>query len=74
MQRQLRVLFNQELAMAIGEEFFLDNILPFQLAEFCEEYSLEQRLVARIFTKLYDSTLSNLDNLEIDISNRYSYH
>jgi serine/threonine-protein kinase HipA len=60
-------LFNQELAMAIGEEFFIDNILPFQLAEFCEECGLQQRLVARNFAKLCDSAIRELDYLKIDI-------
>ncbi len=59
--------FDRELAMAIGDEFSLDGILAFQLAEFCEECGLQQRLVAHAFRKLCNAVSANLDKLDIDI-------
>jgi len=62
-----RELFVQELAMSIGDEFLLDKILSFQLAEFCEDCGLKQRLVANNFRKLCDLVLSNINNLDVTI-------
>jgi serine/threonine-protein kinase HipA len=60
-------LFDHEMAMAIGDEFSLDSIQSFQLAEFCEGCSLNQRLAAKNLGRLCNTVLSSLDNLKIDI-------
>jgi serine/threonine-protein kinase HipA len=60
-------LFDHEMAMAIGDEFSLNSIQSFQLAEFCEGCGLQQRLTAKNLGRLCDAVLNSIDNLKIDI-------
>lgn len=60
-------LFNHEMAMAFGDEFVWENILAFQLAEFCEDCKLQPRMVANNLKKLCDSVLKNIEFLNTDI-------
>ncbi len=58
--------FERDLAMAIGDEFVADEILPYQLAEFCDECKLPQRQVATSLKNLCTVVLNNLDGLPMD--------
>lgn len=58
--------FERDLAMAIGDEFIAEEILPYQLAEFCDECKLPQRQVATSLKKLCMVVLSNLGGLPMD--------
>ena len=52
--------FEGDLAMAIGDEFTSEGILPYQLAEFCEMCNLPQRQVANSLKNLCMAVLNNL--------------
>lgn len=58
--------FERDLAMAIGDEFVLEKILPYDMAEFCDECKLPQRQVATSLKNLCTSVLTNLDRLPLD--------
>jgi serine/threonine-protein kinase HipA len=58
--------FERDLAMAIGNEFIAEEILPYQLAEFCDECKLPQRQVATSLKNLCTAVLGNLDDLPMD--------
>ncbi|NOQ42725.1 MAG: type II toxin-antitoxin system HipA family toxin, partial [Desulfuromusa sp.] len=58
--------FEQDLAMAIGDEFKLEQVLAYQLAAMCEECQLPQRQVATAFRALCETVLKNLKNLSSD--------
>lgn len=57
--------FDHDLAMAIGDEFVIDEVLPYQLAEMCDECKLPQRQVSMAFKLLCTSVQKNLDNLPL---------
>lgn len=63
-------MFDRELAMAVGDEFSLERINAFQLAEFCEECGLQQRMVSNTFIKLCDAVSASLKKLNIDVIRR----
>ncbi|MDF1524881.1 MAG: HipA domain-containing protein [bacterium] len=58
--------FDFDLAMAIGDEFVIEEILPYQLAEFCIECKLPQRQVATSLENLCTAVPGNLDALPMD--------
>ena len=58
--------FERDLAMAIGDEFVSVEILPYQLAEFCEMCKLPQRQVATSLKNLCTAVLNNLGNVSLD--------
>jgi len=58
--------FERDLAMAIGDEFVAEEILPYQLAEFCDECKLPQRQVATSLKNLCTVVLSTIDDLPLD--------
>jgi serine/threonine-protein kinase HipA len=57
-------LFDNELAMAIGDEFSINKIRASHIAEFCEENGLKQRLVAKTLSRLCDAVSDHLENFE----------
>jgi serine/threonine-protein kinase HipA len=58
--------FDRDLAMAIGDEFVVGEILPYQLAEFCDECNLPQRRVATNLKNLCRTVLQSLNNLPLE--------
>lgn len=59
--------FEVDLAMAVGDEFVLSEILPYQMAEMCDECKLPQRLVADKLKNLCQKILKSLNDLPFDI-------
>lgn len=59
--------FEVDLAMAVGDEFVLSEILPYQMAGMCDECKLPQRLVADKLKNLCQKILKNLNDLPFDI-------
>lgn len=58
--------FERDLAMAIGDEFIAEKIVPYDLALFCEECNLPQRQVATSMKNLCKDVLRNLGSLPMD--------
>jgi serine/threonine-protein kinase HipA len=58
--------YDRELAMAIGDEFALEEVFPYQLAEMCEACHLPQRQVAMTLSNLCRGVLHNLHKLPLD--------
>lgn len=58
--------FERDLAMAIGNEFVAEEVLPYQLAEFCDDCNLPQRQVAISLKNLCRNVLNNLDDLPME--------
>lgn len=58
--------YDRDLALAVGDTFDPDEILPYQLAEMCEACRLPQRQVARTLATLGRSMLRQLDGFMID--------
>jgi serine/threonine-protein kinase HipA len=58
--------YDRDLALAIGNEFVIAEILPYQLAEMCDECRLPQRQVSTSLKSLCTAVLKNLDNLPLD--------
>lgn len=58
--------FDRDLAMAIGDEFVAGEILPYQLAEFCDACRLPRRQVATTLKNLCTSVLNRLGSLPQD--------
>ncbi len=58
--------FDRDLAMAIGEEFVLEKIMPYEMAAFCEECKLPQRQVATSLKTLCSAVLTSLDKLSLN--------
>jgi serine/threonine-protein kinase HipA len=58
--------FEHDLAMAIGDEFGAEEVMPYDLALFCEECSLPQRQVAISLKNLCKAVLGNLGSLPMD--------
>lgn len=54
----------QDLAMAIGDEFKREEIMAFQLKEFCEECNIQERLFIQQFRKIGKNILNELDKVE----------
>ncbi|KJS03382.1 MAG: hypothetical protein VR65_01635 [Desulfobulbaceae bacterium BRH_c16a] len=59
--------FDRDLAMAIGDEFVSEEILPYQLAEFCDACRLPQRQVAATLKSLCTAVRVGLDKLVPDV-------
>jgi len=67
--------FDQELAMAIGDEFDMQDINAYQLADFADSCQLKRSLVVKSVKNLTDKTLKsmedvfriNLDNIDIGV-------
>jgi len=55
--------YDRDLAMAIGDEFVLEEILPYQLAEMCDACKLPQRQVANALRTLCTNTLKSTGQL-----------
>lgn len=58
--------YDRDLAMAVGDEFVLEEVLPFPLAEMCDECGLPQRQVATTLKSHCTAVLKNLNNLPLD--------
>lgn len=58
--------FECDLAMAIGDEFVGEEVMPYQLAELCELCRLPQRQVATNLNNLCMAVLNNLGNVPLD--------
>lgn len=58
--------FESDLAMAIGDEFVNEEVMPYQLAEFCEMCRLPQRQVATSLKNLCTAVLNNLGHVPLD--------
>jgi serine/threonine-protein kinase HipA len=58
--------FDSDLAMAIGDEFVIDEILPNQLAEFCEVCQLPQRQVAIALKTLCTAVFAGVGRLTLE--------
>lgn len=58
--------FDHDLALAIGDEFVAKEILPYQLAEFCDDCNLPQRQVAANLKNLCRAVLDNLAGLPME--------
>ncbi|MDX2321916.1 MAG: HipA domain-containing protein [Moritella sp.] len=54
--------FDQELAMAIGDEFEVDKVHAYQLMTFAEECGIKQNVLEITLKQLAKAILSNLDN------------
>jgi hypothetical protein len=52
--------------MAIGDDFVLGEILPYQLAEMCDVCRLSQRQVSISLKKLCTAVLNNLGKVPLD--------
>jgi serine/threonine-protein kinase HipA len=59
--------FDRDLAMAIGDEFVSEEILPYQLAEFCDACSLPRRQVAATLKKLGTAVRGGLERMGPDV-------
>lgn len=55
--------FERDLAMAIGDEFRAEKVMPYDLALFCEACNLPQRQVGISMKNLCNAVLENLDRL-----------
>ncbi|CAC9596488.1 Toxin HigB / Protein kinase domain of HipA [uncultured Gammaproteobacteria bacterium] len=55
--------FDQELAMAIGDEFDMQDINAYQLADFADNCRLKRSLIVRNINNLADKLLENIDNV-----------
>jgi serine/threonine-protein kinase HipA len=58
--------FEQDLAMAIGDEFVAEKVLPYDLAEFCDVSHLPVRQVATSLKKICSAALKRMGNLPLD--------
>lgn len=58
--------FDLDLAMAIGDEFVSKEILPYQLAEFCDACHLPQRQVAATLKTLCTTVRNGLERMSHD--------
>ena len=58
--------FDRDLAMAIGDEFKAEKVMPYDLALYCEECNLPQRQVATSMKSLCKTVLGNLGRLPMD--------
>jgi len=58
--------FERDLAMAIGDEFIAEKVMPYDLALFCEECNLPQRQVATNMKNLCKAVLGNLGSVPMD--------
>jgi serine/threonine-protein kinase HipA len=58
--------FDSDLAMAIGDEFVIDEILPYQLAEFCDICQLPQRQVAIALKTLCTAVFAGVGRLTLE--------
>jgi serine/threonine-protein kinase HipA len=58
--------FERDLALAIGDEFIAEEVMPYDLALLCDECNLPQRQVSTSLKKLCTAVLGNLDSLPMD--------
>jgi len=66
--------FDQELAMAIGDEFDMQDINAYQLADFADSCRLKRSLIVRNINNLASKLLENIDNVinNADIDTEYA--
>ncbi len=57
--------FDRDLAMAIGDAFVPEEIMSYQMAEFCEACKLPQKQVATTLRTLCKVVLAGMDNLAL---------
>ena len=57
--------YEHDLAMAVGSTFEIDSILPYQLAEMCEDCQLPQRQVATSLKTLCLSLQKAVNSLDV---------
>lgn len=58
--------FERDLAMAVGDEFVAEKVLPYDLAEFCDASNLPLRQVATSLKHLCSAALTGMGNLPLD--------
>jgi len=58
--------FEGDLAMAVGDEFVAEKVMPYDLAEFCEASNLPPRQVATSLKNLCTAALDRMGNLPLD--------
>jgi serine/threonine-protein kinase HipA len=58
--------FEQDLALAVGDEFVAEQVKPYDLAEFCDASHLPLRQVATSLKNLCTATLGRLGSLPLD--------
>jgi serine/threonine-protein kinase HipA len=58
-------MFEQDLAMSVGDEFKLDQIYAFQLAELCDELKFKRRILVNQFKKIGAGIIKYLDREEL---------
>jgi serine/threonine-protein kinase HipA len=58
--------FERDLAMAVGNEFIAEKVMPYDLAEFCDESNLSQRQVATSLKNLCTATIDRMGRLPLD--------
>jgi serine/threonine-protein kinase HipA len=57
--------FERDLAMAVGNEFVAEKVMPYDLAEFCDASNLPLRQVATSLKNLCTATISRVENLPL---------
>jgi serine/threonine-protein kinase HipA len=58
--------FDRDLAMAIGDEFVAEKVMPYDLAEFCAVSNLRQRQVSTSLKNLCTATIASLNQLPLN--------
>lgn len=57
--------FERDLALAVGDEFDAEKVMPYDLAEFCESSHLPQRQVATSLKNLCTAAMGRLGSLPL---------
>jgi serine/threonine-protein kinase HipA len=57
--------FERDLAMAVGDEFVAEKVMPNDLAEFCDASNLQQRQVATSLKNLCTATIGRMGSLPL---------
>lgn len=57
--------FERDLAMAVGDEFVGEKVMPYDLAEFCEASHLPTRQVATSLKNLCTTAMARMGNLSL---------
>lgn len=57
--------FERDLAMAVGDEFVAEKVLPYDLAEFCDASNLPPRQVATSLKNLCTATIGRVGSLPL---------
>lgn len=58
--------FERNLAMAIGDEFVAEKVMPYDMAEFCDAANLRQRQVSTSLKNLCTAIIASLDKLPLN--------